>query len=358
MPAIHQFIAGYTHGDAISNEANLLRDTFRSWGYQSELFSELRRVPAELRKQARDVADYKAVCNPDDVVLLHLSIGSIVNDVFAELPCKKAIRYHNITPEHYFISVQKQIASLLRRGRKQLKELSATATVNTAVSRFNASELAELGYADPKVVPFMVNFESLTARPNRAITREFNDGKTNILFVGRCAPNKKIEDLIMAFSVFQKTVDPNSRFIHVGSFSGLERYHHLLVSMARDLKLRDVHFAGAVPQTDLIAFYNCASLFLCMSEHEGFCIPLFESMLNEVPVMAYAAAAIPETMDGAGVLFNQKKYDMIAEMMGRLTHDLPLRSAVLGGQADRLNRYRSCDLGAELKQVLSPLLTP
>jgi glycosyltransferase involved in cell wall biosynthesis len=356
VAAIHQFVAGFNRADAISNEAITLRSLFRSWGYESKIFSEVRRIPPELRNEAHDVTEYGPESKPEDVVLLHLSIGSAVNEAFAGLKCKKAILYHNVTPSHYVAPVQKQIARTLALGEQQIKGLSDAATVNMADSKFNADELTALSYADVKVLPLVLDYDKLSEKPDRKVMKEFNDNRTTILFVGRCAPNKKIEDLLLAFAYFQNTVNADSRFVHVGSHAGLERYYYALQAMRRDWKLRNVHFAGTTSQSELNAFYQSADVFLCMSEHEGFCIPVIESMVHNVPVMAYAAGAVPETLDGSGVLFDEKDFPMIAEMIGRLTTDKPLRSAILQGQAARLKRYRDRDLASELHQHLAPLL--
>jgi len=201
-----------------------------------------------------------------------------------------------------------------------------------------------------------MNMRALESQADRRTLRRFKDGRTNVLFVGRCAPNKRIEDVIRAFYYFKRYVEPNSRLIHVGSFAGTERYYYLLQSQAHDLGLDDIHFAGSVLQPTLNAFYRCAHVFLCMSDHEGFCIPLLESMVFDVPVIAYAAAAVPETLDGAGILVHDKRYELIAEIMGRVVHDSSLRNAVLDGQRRRMERYRRRDLGAELRGHLAPLL--
>jgi len=177
-----------------------------------------------------------------------------------------------------------------------------------------------------------------------------------VLFVGRCAPNKKIEDALRTFYHFQKTVEPASRFIHVGSFAGTERYYAYLLAQAKNLQLDAVHFLGPATQSQLNACYRCARVFLCMSEHEGFCIPLLESMACGVPVLAYAAAAVPETLDGAGILFREKNHPLLAELLGRVAQAGALRDAVLRGQAERLARYRRRDLAAELREHLAPLL--
>ena len=356
MSAIHQFVAGFSGGDAISNEALVMRDTFRSWGHASEIYSESKRILPQLRKEAVDITAAATTIDPDDVVLLHLSIGSVVNDVFNTLTCRKAILYHNVTPSHYFDLVNKATAYDLARGREQVKALAGAAPVVMADSLFNARELEGLGYKDVAVLPLVLDLDRLKESPNRRAVRRFDDGLKNILFVGRCAPNKRIDDLVQAFHMYHRYVEPASRLIHVGSFAGVERYYYLVLAQARELGLENIYFAGSVPQDQLNAYYEMADLFLCMSEHEGFGIPIIESMVHDVPVLAFAAGAVPETLDGAGVLVHEKRYEHIAEMMGQLTTPTPLRQAVIAGQRERLARYRSRDLAAELRACLAPLL--
>ena len=356
MAAIHQFVAGFSNGDAISNEARVLRNIFRGWGFASDIFCETRRILPELRREVQDASAFASVCRPEDIVLLHLSIGSVVNEVFASLNCRKAILYHNITPMHFFQTVNRQTAMILARGREQTRALAGAAAVNMADSAFNAAELAELGFRDVRVLPLLLDLDMLRSKPDAAMLAHFRDNKTNVLFVGRCVPNKRIEDAIMAFHSFQRTVEPNSRFIHAGSYAGTERYYYALQTMVKELALRDCMLIGAVTQAQLNALYGAADLFLCMSEHEGFCIPLLEAMQHDVPVLAYAAGAVPETLDGAGVLVREKNYPQIAEMMGKLKNDAAFRGAVQCGQQERLNRYRSRNLEQELRAHLEPLL--
>jgi glycosyltransferase involved in cell wall biosynthesis len=358
MKALHQFVAGFANGDAISNEARLMRKIFRSWGFKSDIFSESRRILPALRKEAHDAEEYAAVSQDEDVVLLHLSTGSRANDIFQSLPCRKAILYHNVTPPHYFELVNKETASNLSRGRTQTKALAKVTDVNMADSNFNADELRQMGYTKVRTLPLLLDFDQQKLRPDRKLLKKFDKSMVNILFVGRCAPNKKIEDLLQAFLYFQKSVNPNSRFIHAGSFAGAERYYYLLLTTVRELGLRNVHFAGSVTQSQLCALYAQADIFLCMSEHEGFCIPIIESMMHGLPVMAYASSAVPETMDGSGILFHEKRFELIAEMIGRVTQDESLASAVISGQHERLARYAGRNLESELKKYLQPLLSP
>jgi glycosyltransferase involved in cell wall biosynthesis len=204
----------------------------------------------------------------------------------------------------------------------------------------------------------VLDFKQLEGNVDPRVVRRFRDGTTNILFVGRCAPNKRIDDLIETFAHYHKTVNPHSRLIHAGSFSGVERYYYALRDRVRELDLDDaVHFAGAVPQAELNAYYELADCFLCMSEHEGFCIPLIEAMVRRLPIIAFAAAAVPETLDGAGILFHEKQAAPIAEMIHEVTTNAALRASLLAGQDARLATFRNRDLASELREHLAPILT-
>ena len=356
MPALHQFVAGFSQGDAISNEARTLRRLFRDWGYTSDIICEQQRTLPELRQEARDLAAALPTIRPEDIVLLHLSIGSPINEAFRLLRCRKALLYHNITPPEFFRDIHEPMAAQLAQGRAQVKALAGVAAVNLAVSAFNAMELEELGYAQVGVLPLVLDFAALRAAPHRGRLARYADGLVNILFVGRGAPNKRLEDVLAAFYYFQKFVEPSSRLIHVGSYAGLENYQALLWTRIRQLQLTNVELTGSLPQAELNACYRSAHVFLCLSEHEGFCIPLIEAMVNEVPVLAYAAGAVPETLDGAGVLIKEKRFDLIAEMLGRLVHDATLRDAVLAKQRARLDLYEHRDLETELRAHLAPLI--
>jgi glycosyltransferase involved in cell wall biosynthesis len=356
MPAIHQLVAGFNRGDAISNDAVVLRGIFREWGFESEIFAEPQTIHPALKREGFSAPALRERLTERDFVVLHLSIGSDVNDLFTGLPGRKVIRYHNITPATYFETLQPRTAALLRRGRAQMRRLAGVAELNLAVSRYNADELKAAGYDNVLVHPIVVDFADFEQPSNRKIEETYGGGGANVLFVGRCAPNKSLEDLVRVFGCFQKHVQPASRLIHVGSYQGMEAYHGMVRILARNLGLQDVHFMGSVTQRDFVSFYRVADLFLCLSEHEGFCLPLLESMHFDVPVLAYDAAAVSETLDGSGILVSEKNAEPIAEMMGEMLRNRDLREAVIRGQRDRLDRYRSRDLPKELREHLSPML--
>lgn len=353
---IFQLVAGYSNGDAISNEARAMRAIFRGWGAASEIVCEAQLILPELLDDAWTLERYRANARADDVLLLHLSIGSGINQAFQTLPGRKAILYHNITPPEFFAGIKAKTARRLAAGREQVAELAGTAEVNLADSGFNARELEDFGYDDVHVFPLVLNLDSLSDRLDPLVLEEYGDERPTVLFVGRGVPNKRIEDLLYAFHYYQRLHAPDARFVHVGSYTGLEFYQWHIAMLARRLGLENVLLTESVRQDELNAYFRSADIFLSMSEHEGFCIPLIESMVHDLPVLAYAKAAVPETLDGAGVLFREKRFDMLAAMIDRLISDQKLREGVIAGQRRRLQRYRNRDFDAELRRHLEGLL--
>lgn len=357
MAAVHQLVAGFTLGDAISNHARSLREVFVSWGYESLIyampeFTHPKLKTSEVAGNARALQP-----GPDDLVVLHLSIGSPVNNIFRDLSCRKAIIYHNVTPAHFFRASDPYLAKQLEAGRTEAASLAGVADVNLAVSAYNASELRDWGYRDVGVLPLLLDLDRLQGDSLCPIhLKAFKEPKTTICFVGRVAPNKCLEDLMCAFHYYIKYVNPNARFVHAGS-GGSRLYRNLLECLRHDLQLDDFHMLGRVSEERLRTLFQTADMFLCMSEHEGFCIPLLEAMKAGLPVMAYAAAAVPETMDGAGVLVNEKSnWAAIAHMMDKLARPGSFRDAVIAKQNERLARYEATDLAGLMREQFAGVL--
>ncbi len=360
MNAIHQWVSGFVRGDAISNEAMALRAMFRSWGAASEIYCEHRRTFPEHRADIRDLARAGSEIRPDDIVILHLSVGSLANQRFAELRARRALIYHNITPPHYFKGIREETARALALGREQMARLSGAAELVLADSAFNAAELAELGYANPRVFPLVFDYAAWGRPPSNRGARRGRPRTGNplrVLFVGRGVPNKRIEDLLATHYYLRRYHDPQAELKHVGSYNGLELYRGLLETRLRHWDLKGVEFTGPVIQAALNQAYRDADVFLCLSEHEGFCAPLLEAMHHEVPVVAFAAAAVPETLDGAGVLVREKRFDLLAAVVARVGRDPELREGILAAQRSRMDRYRGRNPESELRALLQPLLT-
>ncbi len=354
---IHQFLAGISYGDAITNQARMLKGIFRKLGCSSEIYSVPRHINPRMRAECSDYRFHGEKSSKDNIAILHFSIASPINEYFRGLPDRKIIIYHNITPEKYFKVINERIALELRRGREELGSFSGVPELSLAVSDFNRRELVELGFKNTGVLPLAVDSGAFNRSPSPATLSLYNQQHVrNFLFVGRFVPNKKFEDIILFFNYYNKYVNSDSRLFLVGSYAGTEMYFSYLRSLVLQLRLTTVCMVGHVNFEDLLAYYSLADVFVCMSEHEGFCIPLVEAMHFHIPILAYNAGAVAETMGGAGVLFNSKKYPEIAEMADLLIKDGSLRSRIISKQDERLEDFTRAEMECRVREIFKQFL--
>jgi L-malate glycosyltransferase len=356
MTQVHQLLASIAYGDAISNEALVIRDHLRRAGYTSDIFVEERET--RMAAEVRPLAEYESAAGPDTVCIFHFSIGGAASRVAFHARHRLVLIYHNITPAASFVPFHPHLARLCDEGRRELGLFATRTELALADSEFNRSELAAAGYPQTAVLPIVLDLARYEGRPSLVVRRLYGADRKNILFVGRVIPSKRIEDLLRAFAVFQRHVERRSRLLIVGDYRGHERYYSRLLELAAKLKLRDVVFTGRAEEPELHAYYAAADAFLCLSEHEGFCVPLLEAMLFDKPVVAFATGAVAETMDGAGVLLHERSPDVVAEVLGRLLQDAAVRASVLKGQERRIARLRALDFGGLLRERLAPVLGP
>jgi L-malate glycosyltransferase len=358
-PQVHQVLATLGYGDAIGHEVLGIQRVLREAGYTSDIFVET--ADSRLEPLTRDYRDLIDASSPDNILIHHFSIGSRASRIAFALPDRMVLVYHNITPPEYFLDVHPLLVRQCFRGRRELSAYAHRCDLALGDSEFNRADLEAMGFPSTAVLPVVPGFAHLDGAPDRRIVDQFDDGWVNILFVGRVIPNKRIDDVIRLFHAYQLLCNPRSRLLLVGSYNAFDRYHAMLHEMIARLGTRDVHFLGHVTNAELTACYEVADAFLCASEHEGFCVPLIESFYKGVPVLAYAATAVPSTLDGAGVLYTEKDPAHVAALIDRVVSDAPLREAILNGQdaaLARLNRkdFRGTLLGFIDKVLSSPRL--
>jgi glycosyltransferase involved in cell wall biosynthesis len=352
---IHQLLPGYQYGDAISSHAATLRRLLRYWGYQSEIFAQ--HIANEVGHDCSHIREFAG--RTDAIAIYHYSIGADeVTDLFVTSPGKRLLIYHNITPHHYFAGCDACEYRMTKAGRDGLGELRDTADMVLADSAFNCGELAALGFHSPRVLPIIVNFELFeSTSPCAKVRGEFEDDWTNFLFVGRLTPNKRQDDVIRTFAYYNRFIDRRSRLFLIGNDTKKFYLAHLR-KLARSLGVEDhVETPGHVRLTELRAYYRLADVFLCLSEHEGFCVPLLEAFYHEVPVIAYRAAAVPFTLGGAGVLLDDRDDSAIAEMAHLVVNDSDLRERIVVGQNKRLAAFEPRAVAEKFRSYLAELLT-
>lgn len=355
MIKIHQVLATLGYGDAIGHEVLGIQRVLRAAGYQSDIFVET--ADHRLESLTRDYRELIDHSDPDNLLIHHFSLGSKASRTAYAVPDRMALVYHNITPPEYFVGVHRRLARQCFRGRRELQAYATRCDLALGDSEFNRQDLEALGFPRTAVLPVVPDFEHLDREPHWLVAREFDDDWTNVIFVGRVIANKKIEDVIRYFYAYQTLFNPRSRLILVGAQTGFERYSASLHALVATLGVAHVHFTGHVSDEELAAFYDIADLFLCASEHEGFCVPIVEAFYMEVPVLAYAATAVPSTMDGAGILFEDRDPEHVATLMDALVSDAALRDVVIEGQLAAVDRLRARDFAGTLLGFVDRILS-
>lgn len=344
---IHQFHSGVAAGDAITNQMLFIKKILKEKGYCSEIYAE--HIPEELEGEIKSIVSYHG--DKDNVLVVHHSMGFDCFEDIIALPDKKVLIYHNITPERFFDD--EGIIKYVRLGLKQLEKYREHVDYVVADSNYNRQQLIRRGYScDIDVMPVQVSLSRFDDTEENEEIIQANDRSTNFIFVGRLVANKCQHDVIKSFAVYHRYYNENSKLFLIGD-TGMQGYVKELQHLAKRLDVAgDVIIPGKVSEDDLKAYYKIADFFVCMSEHEGFGVPILEAMKMGVPVIAYRSSAIPETMNGAGIVVTQKNYAYIGTLFHELIKDTKIYEAIVQAQYERIDRLEHTDTEKMLERVI------
>jgi glycosyltransferase involved in cell wall biosynthesis len=349
---VNQWVPAAHRGDAVGDGARRMRDLLRAMGHESDLYALT--IDDDLQGDVLPFAD--PASRGGDATIFHFALPSVMTEAFAALGTRRILQYHNVTPARFFAPYDARLFRLATLARRELAALVGHVDLALGVSEFNRNELESLGFKSTSVLPLAVDFSRVT-RPVDcpAIRKAIDDEFVNFLFVGRIAPNKKIEDVIRLAEHYKRYVDAFYRFIFVGRFDAVPRYYSTIRALVTEYEMLPERFifTGPVSDDELAVYYRHAAVYISLSEHEGFCAPLLEAMAAGVPVLAYSAAAVPETLGGAGVQFAPKDLECAAELAGALAFDDELRSAVIDGQRRRLADFGDARILRTLQTLLN-----
>lgn len=336
---IVQVMPSVTFGDAVSNDARAICNVIAEMGYETGIYAE--NIGKDVRdKNVHPMSMLPKLCD-EDIVIFNHSTGTELCYSIEKLAGRKMMIYHNITPPKFFRGYSTRLENITEYGYKGTRYLCGEIDHVMAVSDFNAKSLKELGYNCPMTIrPILIPFEDYTRAPNDKIIERYQDREyVNILFVGRISPNKRHENVIRAFAHYKKHINPKSRLIFVGSDRGTEKYSECLRKYVQQLRVDDVVFAGHTDFSSLLAYYKIADVFLCMSEHEGFCVPLVEAMFFDIPIVAYNSSAVADTLGGSGVLISEADPILVSNVIDRIVNDSTFKETIIKGQRDRLSDF-------------------
>ena len=336
-PAVHQVVPTFASRDAIGNHTRIAQRLLRVMGFTSHIYAAS--VPRRLRFHIRDVRALPS--GPDAWTIYQCSTGAPIADVLAERDSPVIVDYHNITPARLFDAWEPRIARELDEGRRQVARLGRTAALGLADSAYNEAELDQLGYRSTAVAPVLVDLEAFDRDLDRRTLDGLLRGKKGAewLFVGRIAPNKCQHDVLKAFAFYRRAYDPNATLSLVGGPASV-RYQRALLESVAALGLGGaVRLTGSISDAALTAHYRAADVLVCLSVHEGFCVPLLEAMHHRVPIVAFAAAAVPETLADAGLCLPNKAPAAVAEAVAVVLRDDALRAQLARAAAARLRDF-------------------
>jgi len=353
-PAVHQILATLGYGDAIGNEVLGIRRALRGAGFDSEIIIET--ADPRLEPLTVDYRDMVDAIGPYDLLIHHFSLGSRASRTAFALPCRMALIYHNITPPEYFLGVHEQLVRQCYHGRRELLAYRTRCDLALGDSEFNRQELERLGFDPTAVLPVVPDFSQLDGARDTRVLDAYDDDWTNILFVGRVIPNKRPDDLIRFFHAYKTLYNPRARLLLAGAYGGFDAYLAQLHALIAELGGSDIHILGQVTNEELASLYDCADLFLCASEHEGFCVPIAEAFHMGVPVVAYAATAVPATMDGGGVLYDTRDPRRVAALVHGVLADADLEATILAAQDAAVARLEAKDFDGTVVRFVRQIL--
>lgn len=330
-----QLMTTISFGDAVSNDALAISRIIADMGYETNIYVE--HIDERLPKDTAVNVSKMPKLYKEDVIIYHAATATNLNFALPNYNAKKIMIFHNITPPDFFKQYSVSLKRSANDGLNEMRYLADKVDYCLADSNENRNVLINMGYkCRIDVCPILIPFDDYVEKPSEQVLSQYDDGKTNILFVGRIAPNKKHEDVIRAFYHYNERHNRNSRLFLVGSWSGMESYYNRLRDYIQALGASNIIFTGHIKFNELLAYYKLADVFLCMSEHEGFCVPLVESMFFDVPIVAYASTAIPDTLGGSGILLKDKDPAFCAAVIDRVITDDALREYIISRQRARL----------------------
>jgi glycosyltransferase involved in cell wall biosynthesis len=351
-----------TTADAVSNDVIGMYEVLKKRRLDVRIYSETQALNGYRVHPASKIRSF--LNSSGDILIYHYSVGwSPGLELLRGLGCRTVIKYHNVTPPHFFAGFSDSDEYLCVTGREHLKEIvSAECELYLSASPYSMRELIAEGASERRsfVVPPFHHIDRLQSiNPDADVLAKYGDGKVNILMVGRVAPHKGHVALLEAFATYYYHYNDNARLLIVGKGGeGLSPYAALLRRAVASLGLeRAVVFTGGVTDEALKAYYMVARAFVITSEHEGFCVPLVEAMAMKVPILAYASSAIPGTVADAGLVWPERDPYLLAESLDMVIREESL-SVGLGMKGRRRyeERYTNERIEAQFLSALQPLL--
>lgn len=378
-PAVHQFLPTAEPGAVGAHSLELQRLLTDQLGLRSEIFAEHIHPPFEgVARAYRDYGTVVVAAAASDVLIYQMAVGSTMAEELPDRPGRLVVNHHNLTPPRFLRPWDPVATAAVERGVRQLHALAPTTELGIADSRFNQGDLVAAGYPATEVAPVLVDLDAFDQPRLPEVERRVSAARSGTgatwLFVGRVVPNKAPHHLVRALAVHRRLYDPGARLWLVGSGSPGSAYDPALEAYIAALGLTDaVELTGPVSAVELAARYRHADVFVCLSEHEGYCVPVLEAMWHGLPIVTLASSAIPETVVDAAIILPtgaagrtrrsgpggrdpQPPAAAVAAAVDRVVNDDALRAALVAAGQRRVAERALPRTRARMTEVLARLL--
>lgn len=346
-----QMLDALDYGDGVSNDVIHIHELLNDLCIPNAIYSKWWNERVKSYTTLIDKYRYR----PGDCIIYHFSGKSFILEQVANYPCRRMIRYHNVTPPNFFLKSNPEAATFCQEGLEQIQCNISRFDGAIADSRFNADDLLSYGAnaSYVKVLPIVFDFDKYRCTKTILPLQQKLSAAPYFIYVGRMAQNKCIEDILTAFEYYYRFHDSSAYLYLVGNNTQSPEYtEFLLRKHGQMLSKEHVIFTGKVSEEELLTYYRSAAASLCMSEHEGFCMPLLEAASFDVPVIAYDSCAVPYTMGNSGILLQKKDPALTAHLMDEVVHNSSLREGIIEKQRDNLINYSRESIKAQLKTLL------
>lgn len=347
---IVQVVPVFRTGDAIGDYALFINRVLHMAGFNSEIYSyqNLSNI-----NSIKFVDDLEA--NEKDVIILHMAAENDFAEIMEAYQSKKVLFYHNITPSAFFHGFDVFAEESTQKGLLQIEKLVAKINYCITDSNYNKQDLRKMGCeTEIKVIPIPFEKNRVGDEINFKLNKKLNDGKINLIFVGRIAPNKKIEDIIQCYQNYKDSYNKRTRLILVGSYDSDGKYFQFIKKQIREDD--DIIISGHVDTVDWVTYYKNADVFLCMSEHEGFCVPLVEAMYYKIPIVAYDSSAVSETLGQGGILLKEKNFKKFADKIHEVITCQDIKEDIKQKQLLELERFQEEKIGNDIRNCICKIM--
>ncbi len=345
--------------DAVSNDLLIQREILMAAGYEVYLYSEYAHDDLENLICSKDALNHR-LSDKHTRVIYHHSIHWKQGDAILNLSCGNVfLCYHNITPPEFFENYDHSSLVLTKSGREQTVRIVKSGRIFKYLSdsNYNSNDLLEAG-AQPQNIIIRPPFHKVPDFDNVSLNSKLIDqlgsrDSIKLLFVGRVSPNKGHKHIIGVVREFLMHYDQTIEVHFIGGLWPNDAFLIELEEYINSNKLGGhVFFHRQLSFSDMKTYYFHCDLFILMSEHEGFCVPIIEAQHNKLPIVALDRTAVAETLGKDQLAIAELDYKKFAAAIYVVSKNREYKEYLINSGLRNLERFNRDVLAQQFLQII------